>query len=244
MGVFFYKYFRQKDKGVMFIDGDSVPPEAVYYMRSVFSKDADISKMFVFGGRKSKKFKKWQKVASKHPEWRIEVCTLNREKVKNGADMMMQKRIDAFVSSNNNIKKYSVASSDYDLTFIVDDLCSRGYDVLGFGESNTPPEFQNSCTHFKLLTKEVFLAYKGQMAARSEDDESMIDPCLFDYVIRTFDEISQGRDRISKTEFYKELRSGENTFQIRSDYLNWSKILIEIGLFELSGHWVCKLERC
>lgn len=232
-------------KIALLIDADNAPAAKIEAILSELSIVGTTHVRRAYGNWKKEGLKGWESKLHEHAIRPIQQFDLI--KGKNATDIAMT--VDALeLLYIDKPEAFAIVSSDCDFTPLVMHLRSKGAEVFGFGNANTPKPFSNACSLFLYVEKlgedsesevesgaesEAGIKAAGHLrasAAELKQNTALI--LLLRNAIKAAAE-EDGWARIS--EVGHQVRNQSSDHFRNYGYSNWTKLLKVIDLFELQG---------
>jgi len=136
------------DQIALLIDADNAPAAKIDFIISELASHGVANIRKAYGNWTKRSLKGWENVLHEYAIQPVQQYDVS--KGKNAADMALL--IDALdILYTKDVQTFCLVSSDSDFTPLVFRLRADGKQVIGFGRSNTPEPFVNSCTRFIYL---------------------------------------------------------------------------------------------
>lgn len=230
-------------KIALLIDADNAPAAKIEAILSELSTVGTTHVRRAYGNWKKEGLKGWESKLHEHAIRPIQQFDLIRG--KNATDIAMT--VDALeLLYVDKPEAFAIVSSDCDFTPLVMHLRSKGAEVFGFGNQNTPKPFANACSLF------LYVETLGEDSEPESAEEAEPGAKPIGHLRASPAELKQNtalilllRNAIKATSDEDGwARIGEVGHQIRNQssdhfrnygYSNWTKLFKVIDLFELQG---------
>jgi uncharacterized protein (TIGR00288 family) len=215
----------------LLIDADNASPDSLDAVLTVLAELGTVNIRRAYGNWSKPALKSWAEMTHRHaiePHQQFDIT-----KGKNATDMKMT--IDAMdLLFGGRVDGFGIMSSDSDFMPLATRIRQDGLPVYGFGTTQTPESFQQSCTRF-IDTAALKLALVPEQSGAPRTARKPVDPQLRNLLYEAYDAVRQDAEGFASLGSVGQHASNRSSFDARNyGFKRLSDLIASIPGFEVA----------